>query len=501
MIKSKSSNNIFYSRNLSLSNPLILNNLSIQNLIITPNKLVNNYNATMLTNNYIFKSRYVNSPSSKKTPSNILYQMPKKNLFPNIISLTPYKSAKKLNCNNTKLFHHARMQSAQSFNNFINKQEKCPKDSIKTKNNTNFNNTQILINQNKNIKNTLKNSVSQKLFQTINNPFAITNNLSISQNFIPQKKINENNSIHICITNTNNKATSIQKRLKLEPKGMINLSEFQSSEQIGKGSYGKIYCVRWLKNNKLYALKKEILTDIETIEKRKEAWKIIQNFIKNTKCTGLINIYANLLLKNNIGTEYHYYELMERAERDWDQEINVRSQYNLYYKEYELLNILNQLISTLVLMQNNHITHRDIKPQNILVINGKYKLCDFGEIRVLKRNGLVVQRIRGSELYMSPILFKGLHSKLAQVKHNTYKSDVFSLGMCFFYASSLTYNGVDSIREVLDMNKIKEILFKFLGNKYSEKFILLILLMLEVNEEKRPDFIELEKKIRETFKF
>ena len=248
-------------------------------------------------------------------------------------------------------------------------------------------------------------------------------------------------------------------------------------------------------------VKKEILTDIETIEKRKEAWKIIQNFIKNTKCTGLINIYANLLLKNNIGTEYHYYELMERAERDWDQEINVRSQYNLYYKEYELLNILNQLISTLVLMQNNHITHRDIKPQNILVINGKYKLCDFGEIRVLKRNGLVVQRIRGSELYMSPILFKGLHSKLAQVKHNTYKSDVFSLGMCFFYASSLTYNGVDSIREVLDMNKIKEILFKFLGNKYSEKFILLILLMLEVNEEKRPDFIELEKKIRETFKF
>ena len=117
---------------------------------------------------------------------------------------------------------------------------------------------------------------------------------------------------------------------------------------------------------------------------------------------------------------------MEKAERDWDQEIRVRSQYNLYYKESELLNILTQLISTLVSMQNNHITHRDIKPQNVLVINGKYKLCDFGEIRVLKRNGLIVQRIRGSELYMSPILFHGLHSNLPQVKHNTYKSDVFS---------------------------------------------------------------------------
>ena len=152
-------------------------------------------------------------------------------------------------------------------------------------------------------------------------------------------------------------------------------------------------------------------------------------------------------------------------------------------------------------MQNNHITHRDIKPQNILVINGKYKLCDFGEIRVLKRNGIVVQRIRGSELYMSPILFQGLHSHLTQVKHNTYKSDVFSLGMCFFYAASLTYSGVDSIRELVDMNKIKEIFFKYLSKRYSEKFILLILMMLEFNEEKRPDFIELEKKIKETFKF
>ena len=192
---------------------------------------------------------------------------------------------------------------------------------------------------------------------------------------------------------------------------------------------------------------------------------------------------------------------MEKAERDWDQEIRVRSQYNLYYKESELLNILTQLISTLVSMQNNHITHRDIKPQNILVINGKYKLCDFGEIRVLKRNGIVVQRIRGSELYMSPILFQGLHAHLTQVKHNTYKSDVFSLGMCFFYAASLTYSGVDSIRELIDMNKIKEILFKFLSKRYSEKFILLILTMLEVKEEKRPDFIELDKKVKESFKF
>ena len=150
-------------------------------------------------------------------------------------------------------------------------------------------------------------------------------------------------------------------------------------------------------------------------------------------------------------------------------------------------------------MQRNHITHRDIKHQNIVIVDGVYKLCDFGELREMKGDGLVVQRIRGSELFMSPILFYGLRANLIQVKHNTYKSDVFSLGMCFFYAASLTYSSVDSIRELNNMNKIREILFKFLEKKYSEKFILLILSMLEFNEENRPDFIELENKMKESY--
>ena len=135
-----------------------------------------------------------------------------------------------------------------------------------------------------------------------------------------------------------------------------------------------------------------------------------------------------------------------------------------------------------------------------MVFKGIYKLCDFGEIRVLERDGLIVQRVRGSELYMSPILFNGLHKKLIQVKHNTYKSDVFSLGMCLFYALSLTYSGVDSIREISDMNIIREILFKFLGKRYSSNLILFILSMLEVDEKKRDNFIELEKKFRKIIK-
>ena len=491
MKASKSANNIFYTKNLSLSNSLIFNNYSIQNVIISPPQYINNYQTPILSNNYFMQSLYSTSPKKYHQKNlNPQIKMTPKILFPKMPILTPNKSAKKLNFNNFNNFQRQQLQVSTSYNNLFQIQEKHPQDSKKEKNKNN----KAPIN--------LKTSASQKALKILKNPFGNVNNLNLSQNLIPQNKINDNNTFHKrYMTNLNVRERNDKNYLQLEPKGIINLCEFQLTKQIGKGSYGKIFCVKWKKNNKLYALKKEILTDIETIQKRKDTWKIIQNFLKLTKSTGIINIYGNLILKNNLNLEYQYYELMEKAERDWDQEISVRSQYNLYYKESELLNIMIQLVLTLVQLQKNHITHRDIKPQNILIINGKYKLCDFGEIRVLKRNGLIVQRIRGSELYMSPILFKGLHSNLTQIKHNTYKSDVFSLGMCFFYASSLTYSGVDSIRELDDMNKIKAILFKFLKQRYSEKFITFILTMLEVNEEQRPDFIEFEKKLKENYKF
>ena len=285
----------------------------------------------------------------------------------------------------------------------------------------------------------------------------------------------------------NNMVTTINE----EPKGDLNLTEFTKINQIGKGTFGKIYAVKWKKNGKKYALKKETFKDQEFYEKRNEIKKIINSFLEKTQSNGVIKIYANLLRKNM--DEYNYYELMEIGERDWDQEIIIRRKKEQYYTEPELFNIANQLINTLSLMQKNHITHRDIKHQNILVVNGNYKLCDFGEIRSMKGNGVVVQRIRGSELFMSPILFYGLRANLIQVKHNTYKSDVFSLGMCLLYAATMHFDGTDEIRELIDMNKIKIVLEKYLKERYSDKFINLLLKMLETNEDLRPDFEQLEK--------
>ena len=279
----------------------------------------------------------------------------------------------------------------------------------------------------------------------------------------------------------------------LEPGNQIDLKEYELLGEIGKGSFGKIYKVNWKVNQKYYALKAEVLDDEKDINTRLNRGRAMRNFVQSTGCQGVVNILGSYQIKR--GRDFLYFELMELCEGDFEQEIKLRSNFGSYYSEGELDNIIKQLISTLSFLQKRHITHRDIKPQNILISNGKYKLCDFGDIRVMQRDGLVIQRIRGSELYMSPILFNALRRGLQQVEHNTYKSDVFSLGMCLFYAACLSFDGPVEIREINDMNMKMQILNKYLSARYSQKLIKIFYLMLLTEESDRPDFIQLENAI------
>ena len=242
----------------------------------------------------------------------------------------------------------------------------------------------------------------------------------------------------------------------------------------------------------MYALKKGGLNTLELVEKRKEEINMLKNFRKSTGSDGVIRIYGELCMTNEFDY-YDFYEIMELADIDWENEITNRGEIHLYYEENELLEIMAQIVRTMALLQKNHITHRDIKPQNIMIVKGRFKICDFGNARILKREGMCYQRIRGSEMYMSPIMFKGYHASMPKVKHNTFKSDVFSLGMCFLLAAALSYNPLNAIREVYDMDVIKKTMRHYLGNRYSQRIFDIIFLMLQVEEMYRPDFIQLEK--------
>ena len=276
-----------------------------------------------------------------------------------------------------------------------------------------------------------------------------------------------------------------------EPKSNFKLSDLTILDEIGNGSEGVVYVIRLNKNRQKYAMKKVQIMFSINVKKRKNDNAALRNFIERTGCDGIIKPYGITCVKNEMGFT-DCYEIMELAQKDWEKEIISRREKKKYYSEYELMGIFRHLIKTFSLLQKNHITHRDIKPQNIMFSNGKMKICDFGNARVLKRNGVIIQRIRGSELFMSPIVFKGYRSGIQNIRHNAYKSDVYSLGICFFLAASLSYDGLNIIRQMEDMKKIRKTVEFNLGKRYSANLIDIILTMLKVDESKRPDFLSLE---------
>ena len=315
---------------------------------------------------------------------------------------------------------------------------------------------------------------------------------------------NKKNNLNIKINNFKERSHSKEKNKNemdnsiLIPDENFRIDEFKFIKQIGEGTFGKIYCVIWNKNNKEYAMKKMMLKTKAEIKRNKEQNDIICNYIKKTESNGVIKIFGTQCneIENNLDDldnkyEYNFYVLMELADIDWEKEINKRKITKNYYTESEIHNIMRQLIKSFSSLQKNNITHRDIKPQNILIVDNIYKIGDFGEAKITD-NYIIKQSIKGTELYMSPILFRALSKRQNIIIHNTFKSDVFSLGMCLFYAVTLTFKSLYDIREINDSKLIKKILEKYLIVKYSHNFVNILVKMLEVDENLRPDFIELE---------
>ena len=165
------------------------------------------------------------------------------------------------------------------------------------------------------------------------------------------------------------------------------------------------------------------------------------------------------------------------------------------------MSILSSLITTFANLQKQNVSHRDIKPQNILLFkDNKYKLADFGEAKELFKDITPTnkQTLRGTELYMAPILFQALRSKkvIKYINHNPYKSDVFSFGLCSLFAATLCFESIYDVRELKNNFSIHIILEKYLGKIYSFDVINVISQMLDINETSRKDFIEMQNEFR-----
>ena len=272
---------------------------------------------------------------------------------------------------------------------------------------------------------------------------------------------------------------------------IINIEEYILYKKLGEGSYGVIYSVFKQNEKKLYALKKIIAHTLNEIDEFTKEFELVHS----CEHQNIMKIYG-ICLRVLDSTTYALYVLMEYSNGDWDKEIRIHLAHRKNYTEIELISILYQLTTALLFMQEKlKVSHRDIKPQNILTFNnGVYKLADFGEAKEVKISKQL-NTLRGTELYMSPALYDGLKNEKDDVSHNPFKSDVFSLGFCFLYAAALNFNLLYEIRDINDSKIINIILHKHLKKNYSEKFIFILYKMLEIDENKRYDFPSLIKEI------
>ena len=445
----------------------------ISNKVVNDNKNKNNYQFTDNSNaiNRKYKRPLNGSRETKKDIKKTLSsnKIERKNELSQNVSKrrnNAYVNIKINNCNSKENNDNVNLSNkGQKANNHIN-------DKM-DKNNNNKNEQQQKIYKKNEIKKDEDFSKSEKK--------EIDNKNEIKQE--PEIK-NEQNSTYTQIT--------------------INSNNYKNIRVLGQGSYGKIYLVEDMNTKEQYAMKKLILGDKLELRDNQDEFNMIMQITASYPDLNIVHVYGTET-KNFDEYNFVFYVLMEVANCDWEKELINRSKHKAYYSEDEIFFILESLVETFSYLQQIGICHRDIKPQNILCFGEKgYKISDFGEAKYRKKwrlqqtsvNYTSMQTVRGTELYMSPILYTALKSCPNKgANHNVFKSDVFSLGMCFLFASCLDYKSLYEIRKVNNMKKLTDLVEHYVNGKYSQSFIDILLCMLQINEKERPDFIELSSMI------
>ena len=196
--------------------------------------------------------------------------------------------------------------------------------------------------------------------------------------------------------------------------GMLIGERYEILEKIGTGGMSDVYKAKCHKLNRFVAVK--VL---------KQEFSENENFVSKFKveaqaAAGLM--HPNIVNVYDVGNENGiYYIVMELVEGITLKKY-IEKKARLSVKE--AISIAIQVSMGIEAAHNNHIIHRDIKPQNIIISkDGKVKVTDFGIAKAATSN-TITSNVMGSVHYTSPEQARGGFSDE--------KSDIYSLGITLF---------------------------------------------------------------------
>lgn len=167
--------------------------------------------------------------------------------------------------------------------------------------------------------------------------------------------------------------------------------------------------------------------------------------------------HPNIVEVYDVGEDNgQYYIVMEYVEgKHLKQLLKKRSNLTVG----EVVDIMLQITEGMAAAHDSYIIHRDIKPQNILIIeNGLVKITDFGIAMAINSTQLTqTNSVMGSVHYLPPEQASGKGSSL--------KSDIYSMGILMYelLSGNLPYKGDNAVEIALkhmkeELPDIKELL-------------------------------------------
>lgn len=179
---------------------------------------------------------------------------------------------------------------------------------------------------------------------------------------------------------TNNSSSGQSAQQKAIPWGSRSVDMFEKIEQIGEGTYGKVYLARNKETNEQVALKK-IRMDNE-----KEGFPItaireikILKELRHENIIQLKEIVTSKATKESKG-EASIYMVFEYMDHDLTGLMMNDGSWNPNVSHIKCY--MKQLLQGLHYCHTNNVLHRDIKGSNLLLNNkGQLKLADFGLAR------------------------------------------------------------------------------------------------------------------------